>query len=189
MKQVEQRGVDGGDLAGSVVTLVARGDIVDYDSDQEGDLEEGLTIGANFRPTEETVIRIDHNWRWTTPVAGELLDLKMPAWMPGFYRIMDYQKYVSNFRASDGRGRPLDWEKITRNGWRVVASGAATVVVDYDVFGNTNFAANNFLDETRAFIAPPGMFLYPDGRLQTPVTLTVERSGKVRPVRFTLIND
>ena len=106
--------------------------------------------------------------------AGELLDLKMPAWMPGFYRIMDYQKYVSNFRASDGQGRPLDWEKITRNGWRVVASGAATVVVDYDVFGNTNFAANNFLDETRAFIAPPGMFLYPDGRLQTPVTLTVE---------------
>jgi hypothetical protein len=58
-------------LAGSVVTLVARGDVVDYDSDQAGDLEEGLTFGANFRPTEETVIRIDHNWRWTTPVAGE----------------------------------------------------------------------------------------------------------------------
>ena len=107
-------------------------------------------------------------------LAGELLDLKMPAWMPGFYRIMDYQKFVSNFRAADGSGRPLDWEKITRNGWRVVASGAPTVVVDYDVFGNTSFAANNFLDETRAFIAPPGMFLYPDGRLQTPVTVTIE---------------
>jgi predicted metalloprotease with PDZ domain len=107
-------------------------------------------------------------------LSGELLDLKMPAWMPGFYRIMDYQKFVSNFRAADGGGRPLDWEKITRNGWRIVASGAPTVVVDYDVFGNTSFAANNFLDETRAFIAPPGMFLYPDGRLQTPVIVTID---------------
>ena len=45
--------------------------------------------------------------------------------------------------------------------------------MDYDVFGNTSFAANNYLDETRAFIAPPGLFLYPDGRLKTPVTVAV----------------
>lgn len=58
-------------LPGSVVTLVARGDWVDYDSDNDGDAEEGVTIGANFRPTEETVIRIDHNWRKVTPPGGE----------------------------------------------------------------------------------------------------------------------
>jgi len=107
-------------------------------------------------------------------LAGEILDLKMPAWMPGFYRIMDYERHVSGFRALDGSGRPLGWEKALRNGWRIVAAGAPTVVVDYDVFGNTSFAANNFLDEQRAFIAPPGMFLYPDGKLKTPVTLIVE---------------
>ena len=106
-------------------------------------------------------------------LGGEILDLKMPAWMPGFYRIMDYQRFVSDFRAADGSGRPLAWEKITRNGWRIVAAGAPAVVVDYDVFGNTSFAANNYLDETRAFIAPPGLFLYPDGRLKTPVTVAV----------------
>jgi hypothetical protein len=57
-------------LAGSVVTLVARGDWVDYDSDRDGDAEEGVTLGVNFRPTEETVLRIDHNWRQVTPPAG-----------------------------------------------------------------------------------------------------------------------
>jgi predicted metalloprotease with PDZ domain len=107
-------------------------------------------------------------------LAGELFDLKMPAWMPGFYRIMDYQRFVSNFRAADGSGRPLAWEKVGRNAWRVVAANAPEVVVDYDVFGNTSFAANNFLNEERAFIAPPGMFLYPDGRLKTPATVTIE---------------
>lgn len=58
-------------LQGSVVTLVARGDRVDYDTDRDGDDEEGVTFGVNFRPTEETVFRADYNWTWQTPVAGE----------------------------------------------------------------------------------------------------------------------
>jgi hypothetical protein len=58
-------------LPGSVMTLVARGDWVDYDSDRDGDAEEAVTIGVNFRPTEETVFRIDHSWRKTTPLGGE----------------------------------------------------------------------------------------------------------------------
>ncbi len=60
----------------------------------------------------------------------------MPAWMPGFYRILDYEKNVSNFRASDGQGRALPWEKATRNTWRVATGSAPAVVLDYDVFGD-----------------------------------------------------
>ena len=48
-------------LQGSVVTLVARGDWMDSDSDLEGDSEEGFTLGVNFRPTEETVFKLDWN--------------------------------------------------------------------------------------------------------------------------------
>jgi hypothetical protein len=58
-------------LQGSVVTLVARGDWVDYDTDRDGDAEEGLTLGVNFRPTEETVFKLDYNWKWVTPAEGE----------------------------------------------------------------------------------------------------------------------
>lgn len=61
---------------GSVVTLVARGDWIDYDTDRDGDSEEGFTFGANFRPTEETVFRVDHGWTWQTPVAGERGDAR-----------------------------------------------------------------------------------------------------------------
>jgi len=87
---------------------------------------------------------------------------------------MDYQKSVSHFRASDAAGRPLAWEKTTRNSWRIVTGGTRSVVADYDVFGNTSFAANNFLNADRAFVAPPGMFLYPAGRLAIRVTVTFE---------------
>ncbi len=58
-------------LEGSVFTAVVRGDWVDFDTDQDGDCEEGVTLGLNFRPTEETVFKMDYNWAWHTPVAGE----------------------------------------------------------------------------------------------------------------------
>jgi hypothetical protein len=58
-------------LRGSLVTLVARGDWVDYDRDRDGDKEEGLTLGANFRPTEETVFKLDYTWTWATPAGGD----------------------------------------------------------------------------------------------------------------------
>ena len=57
-------------LKGSVVTLVVRGDWVDYDRDRSGEDEEGLTLGVNFRPTEETVFKFDYNWTWLTPLEG-----------------------------------------------------------------------------------------------------------------------
>jgi len=58
-------------LNGSVVTLVVRGDWVDYDTDRDGEIEEGFTLGVNFRPTEETVFKFDYNWTWLTPVEQE----------------------------------------------------------------------------------------------------------------------
>jgi predicted metalloprotease with PDZ domain len=106
-------------------------------------------------------------------LGGGVRDFLMPAWMPGFYRIMDYERNVSGFRAADGAGRPLGWEKVTRNTWRVVCPESSAVALDYDVFGNVPFVAQNYLDGGRAFIAPPGMFLYPGGRLDHPVTVTI----------------
>lgn len=103
---------------------------------------------------------------------GELVDFLLPAWMPGFYRLMDYQKNVSNFRASDGAGRPLPWEKTTRNTWRVAAGDAREVVLDYDVLGNVRFVANCYLDAKRAFVAPPALYMYPAGELRRPATIT-----------------
>jgi predicted metalloprotease with PDZ domain len=104
---------------------------------------------------------------------GPVQDFEMPAWMPGFYRILDYEKNVANFRAADAAGRNLPWEKVTRNTWRVASDNASAIIVDYDVFGNISFPAQSFLDAQRAFLAPPGVFLYAAGQIRHPVTVTV----------------
>jgi predicted metalloprotease with PDZ domain len=104
---------------------------------------------------------------------GELQDFKMPAWSPGFYGIGDYARNVSNFRAADGQGRALPFEKVAKNTWRVVSDGAAAIVIEYDVFGSTAFAANTYIGEDRAYLSPSGMFVYVPGELRQPATVTV----------------
>ncbi len=104
---------------------------------------------------------------------GELQDFKMPQWSPGFYGIGDYARNVSNFHAVDLAGHPLAWEKVTKNTWRVVADNAPVIVLEYDVFGDTNFAANNYLGEDRAYLSPSGLLLNLAGHLQQAVSVTI----------------
>jgi len=103
----------------------------------------------------------------------ETVDFKMPAWTPGYYRIMDYAKSVKDFRAEDGAGRGLPVEKTAKNTWRVHASGAAAIVVTYDVYAFTRFVADSYLGDDGGFITPAGVFMHIAGRLGDPVTVTV----------------
>ncbi|MCJ7488499.1 MAG: hypothetical protein MUQ25_20350, partial [Candidatus Aminicenantes bacterium] len=78
---------------------------------------------------------------------GEIQDFKMPAWTPGYYRIMDYAKNVKDFKAEDGMGRPLAWEKTAKNTWRVRSDKATSIVVSYDVYAFTRFCADSYLGD------------------------------------------
>ena len=104
---------------------------------------------------------------------GELQDFKIPQWSPGYYGIGDYARNISNFHAIGLAGHELAWEKVTKNTWRVVAANAPVIVLEYDVFGNTSFAANNYLGEDRGYLSPSGLFMNLAGHLQHPVTVTI----------------
>jgi predicted metalloprotease with PDZ domain len=106
-------------------------------------------------------------------LGGEFQDFKMPVWTPGYYRIMDYAKNVKDFRAEDGSGRPLPWEKTAKNAWRVRTGGAASVVVGYDVYAFNRFCADSYLGDDGGFITPAGVFMHVAGRLKDPATVTV----------------
>ena len=50
--------------------------------------------------------------------------LVMPVWQPGSYLIREFERHVQDFAATDAAGRPLAWEKINKNSWRITAAGA-----------------------------------------------------------------
>jgi predicted metalloprotease with PDZ domain len=107
-------------------------------------------------------------------MTGETEDFKMPSWTPGYYRIMDYARNVLNFRAEDGAGNPLAWEKTAKNTWQVKSGKAAPITVSYDVYAFTPSVADSFLDDSRGFISPAGVFMYVAGRIRHPVSVTVK---------------
>jgi hypothetical protein len=51
----------------STFTGVVRFDHLDLDSDTEGNLEERLSLGLNWRPIEQAAIKVDYQWNWITP--------------------------------------------------------------------------------------------------------------------------
>ena len=101
------------------------------------------------------------------------VELKLPAWTPGYYMIMDYAKYVIEFKASDGSGKSLDWEKTSKNRWKIDTDKADALKVSYDVFAFRTSVADSFLDDGRGFISPTGIFMHPAGHKDHPVTVTI----------------
>jgi hypothetical protein len=60
-------------LPNSVFTGIVRFDQVDFDTNDEGERDRRLTVGLNFRPTEETAVKFDVNRTWQAP-AGSSTD-------------------------------------------------------------------------------------------------------------------
>jgi predicted metalloprotease with PDZ domain len=106
-------------------------------------------------------------------IRGESMDFKMPSWTPGYYWIENFAKNVLNFRAKDGNGAVLEWQKTSKNTWRVKSGNAQSLTVSYDVYAFTQSVADPFLDDGRGYISPAGIFMYVDGLLRHPVTVTV----------------
>jgi predicted metalloprotease with PDZ domain len=106
-------------------------------------------------------------------IKDDSIQIKMPAWTPGYYMIMDYAKNVVNFIAVDDSGKKLKWEKTSKNTWKVYSSNVKNLKISYDVFSFRTSVAESFLDDGRGFISPTGIFMYPEGKIDNPVTVNI----------------
>jgi predicted metalloprotease with PDZ domain len=95
------------------------------------------------------------------------IDLKMPVWSPGYYQRLDFANNVENFKVKDG------WRKMPGNAWRVNNS-SGSFIISYDVKTTRPFVGTPYLDQERGYILPAGVFLYPAGKINHPVTVTIK---------------
>lgn len=105
---------------------------------------------------------------------GETQDFKLPSWTPGYYQIMDYARNVLGFKAEDGAGHPLPWEKTAKNVWRVRGGRSKAMTISYDVYAFNRFCADSCLDDREGFICPAGVFMHVAGELRHPVTVAIK---------------
>jgi predicted metalloprotease with PDZ domain len=75
------------------------------------------------------------------------LDLMMPTWSPGYYRVEDYAANVRDVTAETLDDQPLVVEKTNANHWRVGTRGARAVRLSYRVFCNQRTVTTNYVDD------------------------------------------
>jgi predicted metalloprotease with PDZ domain len=93
--------------------------------------------------------------------------VKMPVWAPGSYLIREFSKNVESFSSS------TDFEKVTKNTWKLNTKGKKSVTVSYRVYCFEVSVRTSLIDDTHAFLSPTGIFLYVDGKLDQPSIVTI----------------
>lgn len=106
-----------------------------------------------------------------TDAAPQPFTLKMPVWAPGYYLIVDFPKYLTDFRATDSNGGDVKWSKEGKNAWTVTPKGATTKV-SYRIFANERSVCECRVEDQMTFVAPNGVFMYVDGQKDQPVEVT-----------------
>lgn len=102
---------------------------------------------------------------------------RIPAWSPGFYVILNYEKKLSGLRAVDGAGKPLQvMTGIDTRQWVVRNPAKGKITLSYSVLGDDpalGFFGVSVLPHT-AFVHGPAAFMFVDDLLREPVKLTIK---------------
>ncbi|MER3429635.1 MAG: peptidase M61 [Blastocatellia bacterium] len=105
--------------------------------------------------------------------APEVVELKMPVWTPGSYLIREYARHVQDFVVKDTAGKPLGWEKINKNTWRIATARSGEIVVNYRVYANELTVRTNELNDEHAFWNNAALLMFPREALSAPSTVKV----------------
>ena len=131
-----------------------------------------MAFTVTMEPTEA---RTFHVALCCVGLKGSVQDFKLPMWSPGYYRLSDYARNVSNFKVVDGTDKALPWEKTNKNTWRVASDESDLISVTYDVNASgRGFVTESSMSDNRALISPTGVFMYVAGQRQQPVTVFVK---------------
>ena len=111
----------------------------------------------------------------TVPSAGRAtLDLMMPTWSPGYYRVEDYAAHVHDVKASAPDGRALVVEKTAGNHWRVDTGGARTVDLVYGVMCNDTTVTTNYVGSDYAVLNGAPTFITLADNVRRPHDVRIE---------------
>ena len=103
----------------------------------------------------------------------QFIDIKMPVWAPGSYLIREYSKNVERLSAHTVDKRPIEVDKLNKNTWRIYNNYEA-VHIHYGIYAFETSVRTSFIDNSRAFLSPVGIFMHIEDHIHLPTTVEVE---------------
>jgi predicted metalloprotease with PDZ domain len=139
---------------------------------------------SDLSPIEYTVAFQDAAARFvnvtaSVPAEGRAeVELMVPVWSPGYYRVEDYAAHVSDLAARDADGRTLAVARSAGHRWSVQAAGADRFTLEYRVLCDGRTVTTNDVDGTRAILngAPTFITLRENARRAHIVRLRLPES-------------
>ena len=98
------------------------------------------------------------------------LEIRMSRSSPGRYAVHEFAKNCYGFRASDGKGHPLEIDHTNPYQWNVLGH-QGTVVFSYTLFGNRGDGTYSQVDETHAHLNMPATFAFARGMDDRPIRI------------------
>ncbi len=108
------------------------------------------------------------------PSSGSSLDLMMPTWTPGFYRVEDYAARVQSLIAKTPDGVTLDVTRPTPNRWHVTTNGSPAVLLTYRLLCQGRSVTTNWVDANLGVINGGATFITVADRTPRPHEVRVE---------------
>lgn len=104
---------------------------------------------------------------------NEFTEVRMPVWAPGSYLVREFAKNVESFKASTTDNKPLVANKTNKNTWRIENPSKSAIRINYRVYCFEISVRTSFVDASHAFLSPTGIFMYPEGKVNMPATISI----------------
>ncbi|MBC8054372.1 MAG: M61 family metallopeptidase [Sphingobacteriaceae bacterium] len=147
--------------------------------------------------TEETLAQSEINYVVSFPEAqahyvdvemtlkgikSSYIDVRMPVWAPGSYLVREFAKNVEGFSAKTSSNGTLSSNKANKNTWRISGTKNKDIRINYRIYAFELSVRTSFVDAAHAFLSTSGLFMYPEGQIKSPSTVTVKPYGNWKKI-------
>ena len=117
-----------------------------------------VRVTFDVRRPETHLVRVTQRF---PGVPGTDRTLRMPAWVPGSYKIRDFGRHVQDLSAKAG-GRYLPVEQPTKDAWVLKGANGRAVEVTFDVYARELTVDTSHVTADHAHLFPATLMLYDD---------------------------
>lgn len=86
--------------------------------------------------------------------------IQLPAWRPGRYELGNFAKNIQKWAAFDEKGNALNFQKTTKDCWKVQTQGVSELHIKYNYYAVDLNAGSTFLDGNQLYMNPVNCCVY-----------------------------
>lgn len=106
-------------------------------------------------------------------ISQNMLEIKMPVWAPGSYKVREFSGNTEAISANDMKGNKLGVQIKNKNTWLVKSAGKKKIEFKYRVYAYTLSVRTSFVNSDHAYLNGTSVFMFEENMQNRKHTVTV----------------